>query len=74
MELVGYLIGQSVVIIGAMVYAYVKMQISIAHLQSDVGHLGDVGELRAEAQKDLTDKVDGISRSVARLEGSRKAS
>ncbi len=69
MEIAIFLIVQSLIILGALAMAYVKVKVSIAHLQSDVVHLGDITEARGEDHKALTEKVDGISRTVARLEG-----
>ncbi len=74
MEIAIFLVLQSLVILGALAMAYVKVKVSIAHLQRDVVHLGEIAEHRGENHKTLTEKVDGISRTVARLEGIKEAS
>lgn len=68
MELVVFFIAQSVVILGAIVAAYVKIQIALAQLQMDVKHIHNTtDQLKADHEK-LGDKVDGISRHVERLD------
>jgi len=57
-----FLIAQSVVIVGAILIAYIRTAVAIAVLKSNT----------ADLKKDhatLVGKVDGISRAVARLEG-----
>jgi len=57
-----FLIAQSVVIVGAILLAYIRTAVAIAVLKSDTKQLkADHGT--------LVGKVDGISRAVARLEG-----
>lgn len=61
-----FLIAQSVIIIGAIVTAYVRLSVAIAVLQHNTQDLkADHGQ--------LSKKVDGISRAVARLEGRAEA-
>ena len=65
-----YFIGQSVILLIAMVTAYVKLQIAIATLQNDVVHIYDRTDQQHDDHASLRDKVDGISRHVERLDAS----
>jgi hypothetical protein len=58
-----FLIAQSVVIVGAILLAYIRTAVAIAVLKSDTK------QLKAD-HSTLVEKVDGISRAVGRLEGS----
>jgi hypothetical protein len=57
-----FLIAQSVIIIGAIVTAYIRTFSAIAVLQSGQNDL-------KEDHTRLTNKVDGISRTVGQIEG-----
>lgn len=60
-----FLIAQSVIIVGAIVLAYIRTAVAIAVLKTDTKQLkGD--------HATLVSKVDGISRAVGRLEGAKK--
>ncbi len=63
-----YLIGQSFIIIGAMLVAYLKIRIAIAELKVYVGFVKEITTGLQNDHKGLTKKVDGISRHVERLE------
>jgi len=68
-ELVVFLIGQSVVIIGAIVTTFVRTQTSIARLEVEVTNVQDNTHGLRQDHKDLAVKVDGVSRHVAKLDG-----
>lgn len=63
-----WLVGQSFIIVGAVVVAHVATKVSIAHLQQQGK---DTTERLKELKQDhklLSSKVDGISRHVAKME------
>lgn len=60
-----FLVGQSAIIVGAIVTAYVKLSVQVGV----IGHKAD--DLGKDHEK-LSGKVDSISRAVARLEGQRE--
>lgn len=68
-----FTIGQAVLVLGAVVASHMKTKVAIAELstlletQFDAVH-GDIATLKAD-HKSLRDKVDGISRHVALIEG-----
>ena len=70
MEIAIFFIGQSIILLTAMVTAYVKIQVAIATLQTDVGHIHTVTDGLKVDHTTLRDKVDGISRHVERLDAS----
>ncbi len=72
MELVIFLVAQSVVIVGAIVTVHVRTQVAIAALNVHVEHVQETTAELKEDQKDLTHKVDGISRHVAKIEAGCK--
>ena len=68
LEIVLFFIVQSIIILGALITSYVKIQIAIAKLQTNVLHIHEcTDQLKADHSR-LRDKVNGISRSVAKLE------
>jgi len=71
-DLLIFFIAQSVIIIGAMLTAYVKIRIAIATLQTDVKHITrNTDQLKAD-HVTLSNKVSGISRHVAKIESGCK--
>ncbi len=68
-NIVLFFLGQSVIIIGAILLAYVRTQVAIAHLQEGVAAVrANTVELKND-HSDLVQKVDGISIAVAKLQG-----
>jgi hypothetical protein len=67
-----YLIGQSVIIIGAILTAYIRTRVSIAELKRDTTHIQATATLLREDHKELSRKVDGISSHVTTLEALHK--
>ena len=68
-NIVLFLIGQSVVIIGALIVAHVRTQVAIAKVTAEVKAVqGTTKELKND-HGNLSEQVGGISRSLARLEG-----
>ena len=66
--MVMFLVGQSGVIIAAVAVSYVRVQVAIAKIQV---HAVDIESRLADLKidhKSLARKVDGISRSVAKVE------
>ena len=55
-----FLIAQSLIIVGAILAAYVRTAVAVARVQINT-------ELLKEDHGDLSKKVDGISRAVSRL-------
>ncbi len=63
-----FLLGQSIVIVGAVVVSYVRTCVSIARLQVQGEYcVSGLDEMKTN-QTGLANKVDGISRHVAALE------
>lgn len=60
-DVVLFLIGQSVIIVGAILLAYIRTVVKLAVVESNT-------ELMRIDHGQLSIKVDGISRAVARLE------
>ena len=61
-ELTIFFLGQSIIIVGAILTAYVAIRVQIAKLQVEVTHLkSDHGK--------LAKKLDGVSRHLAELTG-----
>lgn len=71
MELVAFFVGQSVVILGAIVTAYVKTQVALAELRVHMANVHETTQYLKEDHKGLLKKVDGISRHVERLDAAR---
>jgi len=68
-DLVIFFLGQSVIILGAIVATYVKIKTSITTLDVEVKNVKcNTSGLRADHVK-LSEKVDGVSRHVAKLDG-----
>ena len=68
-DLVIFFLGQSVVILGAIVATYVKIKTSITTLEVEVKNVKcNTHGLRSDHVK-LSEKVDGVSRHVAKLDG-----
>jgi len=68
-ELVIFFLGQSVIILGAIVATYVKVRTSIAGLDVEVKNVRCNTVALRQDHKDLATKVDGVSRHVAKLDG-----
>lgn len=64
-----FMIGQSIIIIGAVGLAYIRTQILIAQLKVEIGAIGIAMQSIKEDQKSVEVKVEGISRHVALIEG-----
>lgn len=63
------LIGQTVIIITAIVAAFVKTERRITRVETKIEHLEHIEQI-ANAERELLDqRIQGISRAVARLEG-----
>lgn len=69
MEMVIFLIGQSIVIVGAIIAAYVRTRVSIAKLEVGLDNVQEHTKTLKSDHAELYRKVDGISRNLARLEG-----
>jgi len=69
MEIAVFFVAQSVIIIGAMLTAYIKLRVALAKCEIGVQHV-EATTTRIEANhKDLSEKVDGISHHVSAIEG-----
>ena len=75
-----FLIAQSLILIGVIVGAYVKIVVSVERIRADnnqnhaesltkFNHLDVVTKSLKDDHGGLANKVDGISRAVAKLEG-----
>lgn len=64
-----FLIGQSVVIVGSIVVAYVKTAVAIAELKIHTQATQIQTQGLSKDHGNLARQVNGISRSLARLEG-----
>ena len=71
---VAYFIGQSVVIVGAILVSYINVKVSIAKVEAELKfvHRG-MAEMKTEGSK-VVDQVSGLSRVVAGLEAKGKSS
>ena len=63
------IIGQTVILVVTIVAAFVKTEKRITRIETKVEHLEEQGGNRSNEHKSLERQVQGISRSVARLEG-----
>lgn len=63
------IIGQTIVIVGALIAAYMRQQNRLGRVEGKVDHLDSVETERGKDFDRLREQVNGISRSVARLEG-----
>ncbi len=71
--MVVFLLGQSIVIVGAVVVSYVRTCVSIAKLQVQGEYcISGLDDMKTESGT-LKDKVDGISRHVAAIEATHHA-
>lgn len=64
-----FFISQSVIIVGAILLAYIRTHVAIARLQEQTGTIRDNTRGLKEDHYVLAEKVDGISRAVAELKG-----
>ncbi len=63
-----FIIAQSIIILGALIIAYVRIQVELAKLHVSVQYIHKcTGHLKDSHDK-LRDKVNGISRHVERLD------
>lgn len=63
------IIGQTVIIVTAIVAAFVRTEKRITRVETKIEHLETI-EAMAESERTLLDaRIQGISRAVARLEG-----
>lgn len=68
-DIVFFFVAQSLIIVMALVGAYVGLRVQIAKLEINDEHfMHEVTDLKQGHSK-INDKVDGISRSVAKLHG-----
>ena len=68
-EWIIFLLGQSLIIVGAVAVSYIRTQIAIAKLQMQGnGLVQSLTELKGD-HRTLSGKVDGISRGLARIQG-----
>lgn len=65
-----FLLAHTIVLLVAMVTAYVKIQVALAKCEIGVKHVGDTTDRIEASYEKLSDKVDGISRVVTKLEHS----
>ena len=63
------IIGQTFIIVGSVLAAYLRQLNRIARLEGKVDHLDNVETARGHDLERLQNQVNGISRAVARLEG-----
>lgn len=63
------LIGQTIVIVGAVMGAYIRQDRRLTVLEQKVDHLDTIEVERGQDLHELERTVAGISRAVARLEG-----
>ena len=67
-NIVMFLIGQSIVIVGAVIISHVSTKVAIAKIETrGVDIEGRLRELKAD-HRILANKVDGISRSVVKID------
>lgn len=63
------IIAQTIIIVGAVLAAYVRQERRMTRLEGKVDHLETVESSRDDDMTRLENQVQGISRAVARLEG-----
>ena len=67
-EIALFFVGQSIVIVGAIIVAFVRTQVALAKLEIRCSHIeSNTEELKGDHSA-LRDQVGGISRHVAALE------
>ena len=66
-------IGQTVIIVSAVIAAFVRTERRMVRLETKVEHVESVQQDRAHDAERLDDKVDGMSTSLAVLEGAHRA-
>ncbi len=68
-EMTVFFIAQSVIIVGAILTAYIRTQVAIARLQIIVGNVEMTTTSLKGDHRHLAGQVGGISRGLSRLEG-----
>jgi hypothetical protein len=68
-DIVVFLLGQSAIILGALVATYVRIRVTMAELKKDVKAVHDTAVGLGCNHSKLSGQVSGISRGLARLEG-----
>lgn len=63
------IVGQTIVIVGAVLAAYLRQDRRVGRLEGKVDHLETIETARGHDLDRLEEQVAGISRAVARLEG-----
>lgn len=67
------IIGQTVIIVVTVVAAFIRTERRITRVETKVEHVELVQESRWKAAINVQDQVQGISRSLAALEGAHRA-
>jgi len=68
-DIILFFIGQSIVIIGAMLIAYIKLRIALNTCEVGMEHINATTTRIDTNYTTLSEKVDGISRHVSEIEG-----
>ena len=63
------LIGQTIIIVTAIVAAFIRTERRITRVETKIEHLEQIEALADQERTTLDMRVQGISRAVARLEG-----
>jgi len=68
MEVGLFFLGQSIVLLGAGVAAFVKLKVAVAKCEMAVKHVDGNTTRIEKSHTKLSDKVDGISKHVTQIE------
>ena len=69
MEIAIFFLGQSVILLGAILTAYIKTKIDIAEMRVHLLHVKHKADSLSQDHKTLSEQVQGISRNLAALTG-----